>query len=557
MLPNVNFEFEVPSEHANFTKNQTVALNTGVSNVVLNTVTASSRTSNSLVNFKPQISKGSVINDDMVFSFKVQFLGTRAGTTSTSSTFSSPEQWGFASGGLLNLIERATVIDNGKQYDIQVRDYVELQSTYIPCENGTIGADMLHGPVYNYSYGSFSSPELTTGEKYLGRASGLVQNSNADGTVLTDYTPDSTVAPQYFSIIANFELKLPFSLFNNPVLGTETLDISMQFSNTPEDIFDLLTPTTAHDQITTLSFKFLEDPKMIFMTSNMHSYIYDHIKGPKTYNVVEPRRHTSVKDALPVLSNAERTARVEALVLDVVPKKIWLCAKRVTHKRDGIDTISNVARKIKHTYGVIQRINNVRLGNFDLVLSGMTPYNTYLIAKKNGYQHSYAMWKQVGGPICLDLTEGDIGIPSDLFVGAQHTMNFQAEFVYKNAGFAAESFIIECWAEYDRYLTLDSSTHVEITSVNTGSNDGELRKDLLQLMDSSQVVGGSFFGNLWSGIKKYTPKVLSALPQILSTYKSIRGNKANKAQGENFAPTTTGSKNGKGINQDIQNKRVK
>lgn len=550
LIPNVQYAYELPEKHANFTKNQLINLNTGVDSVVQNKVTASSRTSNSLVNFKPQIAAGSVINDDMVFEFKTEIIGKRAGTTEATSTFASPANWGFSSGGLLNLMERLTVIANGKQYDIPVRDYVELISTYVPCENGTENADLLYGPVYSYSEGGFYTPEESMTAKYLGRADGVVKDYVAPNTY-TDYTVASTAVGKLFSIKTTFNVKIPFNLFNNPVLGIQTLDITMQFSQTPEDLLDLATPDTAHDTVSNLEFRFTEDPAMIFTTSNLHPYVYDAIAGPKTYSILEPRLHTSVKDPVAVGAGADRSAHVQSMVLDIVPRKIWLAAKRVVHRRNGIDTESNAARKIKHTYGLIKRINSIRLNNFDLVLSSLSEYATFKLAKKNGYQHSYSIWKKAGGPICLDLSDGDVALPSNLHVGAPHTMNLQAEFIYSNPGTDNENYIIECWCEYDRYVTFESNVHVDILHINVDGKQAELRKVLVDSMDMSNVVmGGGFFGNLWSGIKKYAPRVISSIPQILSTYKAIRGS--------SFAPTTTGGvKKGKGIDQDVKTSRFK
>ena len=217
-----------------------------------------------------------------------------------------------------------------------------------------------------------------------------------------------------------------------------------------------------------------------------------------------------------------------AQVLSFIPTRMYLFVRQRASDRTF------------QTSDTCFRINSVSItmGNVVGILSSANSFDLYQISASNGLNMTWQQWKQqMGSVLCLQFGK-DLPLDPSLAVGMLNNFQFTASVNCTNiTGQVCNPELCYCWitpgmidihgTKCDSTSNLVSAEQVIASRANPFSHSLSAYDESLPF-GGSAMMGGGFFGNLWSGIKGMGRKLAHAAPLAANLAASLgHGNIAN------------------------------
>lgn len=213
-------------------------------------------------------------------------------------------------------------------------------------------------------------------------------------------------------------------------------------------------------------------------------------------------------------AGASVTLNGNAITLSFIPARLYLvvCKKSVSRNMYDTDSefrIDSVSIQIENTVGI---------------LSTAFTNDLYQISTQNGLNQDYSGWNQFRGSVFCAQFGKDLSLRENLAVGMQH--NFQVSCKVTATNLSKDP--LDCDLKYiyvqpgmidihsgrcDSTANLVTPENVIMSRSNPYSHSMASYDKTLPF-GGAMVMGGGFFGNLWSGIKSGIGKVAEWAPKL-------------------------------------------
>jgi hypothetical protein len=153
--------------------------------------------------------------------------------------------------------------------------------------------------------------------------------------------------------------------------------------------------------------------------------------------------------------------------------------------------------------------------NTQQFMAGASQIDLYNLAVKNGCRLSWTQWTNtMGSVLALDLSE-DLGLSDNDGPGVQKTVQLSVSANFKNTNTTNSiTPTLYVLVIYEGVMTIDNGS---VTSSINNLTEHDVLSAVpgpISYSDLKSLTGGGFFGDLWSGFKKYA---LSPLLNVAST----------------------------------------
>jgi hypothetical protein len=145
----------------------------------------------------------------------------------------------------------------------------------------------------------------------------------------------------------------------------------------------------------------------------------------------------------------------------------------------------------------------------------LKPHELWRMSNKNGLKMTYNQWINCGGPIIIDIADGDLGVGAQGYVGALTNISFQVIADVEcsaKAKLMYQVFYQRTFSSSPNQAAVQTSIDLDTTQVN-----GLLKRDAQE--SASDKIGGGFWGNVLDKIKS----IAGTVGSVLSVVKMARG----------------------------------
>jgi hypothetical protein len=225
------------------------------------------------------------------------------------------------------------------------------------------------------------------------------------------------------------------------------------------------------------------------------------------------------QDYLSCAANTSYTITLNNQQLAGIPNKIviWVDRKQSTRTCTSTDT-----------FAAIQSLS-IQFDNRPTLLSNATQQDLYQISVRNGLNMSYPQFcKFQGSPITIDPAL-DLGLPADQTDGSFGARNFQVTIGFKNPNLSGSAidYTANCLIVQEGVFSISnlvgSTTVNPLSATEVLQADSGMGSNIELLYDGNSkgqgIHGGSFFGDVWDGMKM----VLKPVSQIANATAPLWG----------------------------------
>lgn len=207
--------------------------------------------------------------------------------------------------------------------------------------------------------------------------------------------------------------------------------------------------------------------------------------------------------------NSSRTLTISAINLSAIPKRV------VINVRQTNDTLNSTS---SDTFAQLTSVSvnwNSKTNQF----SNMAPYDLYLLSRRNGLAMSYQEFnKYCGGVFVLDPAK-DIGLKELESDGVLATPQFSCKVTFLNPSVVSKTYVLNAHVVYEGTVTIvDGLVNKSINVLTAEDVKKSLMPDapLSVYKENHDWMGsGSFWDDLWSGIKQGAESVYNVAKDVL------------------------------------------
>ena len=449
----------------------------------------------------------------MVWYVQLVFTGT---TTSSASPPLMGSQVGTYDGPrsfpISNAVTSTTVSINGQSVNFSNYDLISGLSHYLgdndtrKCLSGALPFD---DQFQNYSEvaqsGFNRNPLGLYGENYYQdcRSAGVIPFGQSS----TTYTVQLTIIEPVFASPLTWG-----KMQSAGLAGCQNLTFQFQIGDMTR-MWSHATGSGVLDTISAIVPSFYQPPELYYTVLSPNRDVDPYRLGNRYeypyFNITPYSNYVGT-----VTSNTVATVNSGNITLTSIPSRFYVFVRQ---------TNSNRTYTSSDTFAAINNIN-ITWDNRSGLLSNASSYQLHQISVKNGSNQSWQQWTNYQGSVFCCEMGSDIGLLENQAPGMMGNYQLQAQIGIKNTNTTTNinysvyivpvlpgAFLLE---GTQASLTTNLITEQEILRAKTSGVS-------LSHLESLEPFGGSFFGDLWSGIKKIGKKVLDvgtkALP-VISTF---------------------------------------
>lgn len=240
-----------------------------------------------------------------------------------------------------------------------------------------------------------------------------------------------------------------------------------------------------NNAITTATVTFYANPVVTYKT--VQPLATQHIPKSVNYRYNQIDRYSTAGGALAAGSSTTiTTANVQ---LQTMPHSIYVFARQ----RNADQTF-----KSSDSYASITAVNVLFAGKSGL-LASCPQANLYQISKKNGYIGGFQEWSLYNGSVLRLKPSWDLALNETLAPGCQGTFNLQLQVTYKNINSASINYDVFVIVEQEGVFSIINGVANKV--VGPLSPSDVLNSHPVMKRQHVEAMGGSFFSDVWSGIK--------------------------------------------------------
>lgn len=449
--------------------------------------------SQSQITYSVTPSSNCVVDTRMFLKWTVQFVF--AGTDLGSPLLQLGLNDSIRAYPISQVINSANMTINGSSVSITLSDMIGALAHYINLQeemNSLSGTATMLDQFQQYDdwkiYGSGRNPMAYYGENSFFPSRGAINT-----TVVSNTNTAATVNVEIIEPV--FLPPCQWGRQSHPgFAGIQNFTLQLNLGN----LTRMWSHNSAARAFTSMSATLLANPELHYrvLTPNQDIQPYDpsHPYAYPCFNLVP--QSTNVGS---VASGASLSASTGVVTLHSIPSRFYLFVRRRNEDQDYT------------TSDVFARIDKVQISwnNRDAVLGAATNHDLYEIAVKNGLQDSYPQFSNYNGSVCCFEFGRDIGLDPNESVGLGGNYQLQCQVTFKNMSNSSINYSIYIVPVIPQIFVLQGSNASLLTNLITEEDIKMARESsaTLDYLDGEEpfggiVIGGSFLGKIWSGIKK-------------------------------------------------------
>lgn len=239
--------------------------------------------------------------------------------------------------------------------------------------------------------------------------------------------------------------------------------------------------------------------------------------------------HLSISEMTPLANGSSDTLTISTQNLSAIPARIVIVVREFNDDRNATSSDS------------FAKINNVQVnwnGDKPTQFSQMSPYELYLMSRKNGLALSYPQFNYYTGSVVSFAPARDVGLKELESQGLLATPLFGCKVNFTNVSGVAKRYSLYAHVIYEGCMTIIDGVVTKSISVLTSQdvkNSMDQRGEMVVYDESERNWAGcGFWSDLWNGIKKgaesvyefgkkAVPIVKEVLPYAMAAKKLITG----------------------------------
>lgn len=508
----------VVDERLNINQLRQIVVQLGTPSYTVFKSPANSATSTSNINWMIQPPKGNVLDSRLLITFYVQIVfDAKDNTITTPPLMDIGNTDACRAFPIHSVLETAQLELNGTTFSYNPIESIAQLGLYIGDDDRTrefSGTGAYPDQFQDYrdpvTYGTARNPLGKYGDNsaYVPRGSieykvvySEVNNSRA--TVTFEVTEPLMISPALFTT----QVGQPGFVGLNQlriVLKTGNLQRIWSRSATGTRTLTDAGPTVTFTSAPMLTYTVLTlNPTLAAFNPNSHYYY--------PYFQVTTQTWSGQNG---VASKADVTLVGNAITLSFIPIRMYIYVREKGNNRsiytsDSEFRINSVTIQIENTVGI---------------LSTATSFDIYKISAQNGLNLDYQGWSRFRGSVACFQFGKDLPLRDNLAVGMQHNFQFSATVNATNiSGRQIDCDVFYTWVtpgmvdifsgKCDATSNLVDAQNVIMSRSNPYSHS-LASYDRTLPFGGAMMMGGGFFGNLFSGIKKGIGYAANLLPQL-------------------------------------------
>ncbi len=198
--------------------------------------------------------------------------------------------------------------------------------------------------------------------------------------------------------------------------------------------------------------------------------------------------------------------------LNSIPTRMYVYVRRRNQ---------DITSETTDTFLSINKVE-VNFGNRTGILSSATKHDLYYMSKRNGCNLTFPEWnKYVGSVLCINFGT-DIGLSPIECPGLLQNTQLSVKVSATNQTGANMNAILQVVLINQGTFNIEAGNCVHRVGIISHDDINRVPDSTMLYSANRNVYGGSFFSDLWSGLKDAGKYVVSNLPQIISTAKDVK-----------------------------------
>ncbi len=495
-------------ERVNINKPRSYTVLQGASNLVNWVLPASTNLNTSNISFSIQTTKQQILARHMQVRYYVNIAFTGTGNPLLDLTAKDA----LRSYPIATNTQTATLTVGNESFSVQPIDFIQALARYGDYDYANYNASQFPSMPDQFqaysdyaTYGTGRNPLALYGENSAQDTRGgfpmtVVSNGNGSAELKMVITEPLFISP------------LMWSGGDAPgIVGVESVRVQLQPSLNSSSFSRVWSHASNGNTLSGITVTFYNPPELLYtiVMPNESSIKYE---ISKTYFYPYYNLDTTMKSAaLSISAGSTSTINSNQVTLGGVPEKVYIFARR--QDSDQTYLTSDVFAAIES----IDITFNTQTG----ILSNATSQDLYSISVRNGLKSSWSQFSQYcGAVLCLQFGT-DIPLPGNEAPGSSSAFQFKITASVRNPSAASVSYVLYAIMQYPGVMSINNglvgkANYVinpsQIQQVNLDPNTDLVKH---QRYAANEVMGGSIFGDIFSGLKNATRSVASAVAPML------------------------------------------